>query len=494
LKYLPSALSFLFCCFVFAGAAKGPEYRSLRAHGMGGAFVAAADGKDALYYNPAGLNLIHRLGNFEKNPEMGYMPSPHSEVRLFSVTVFLPANEINNVVDGCGAPRIGKIVKEALFFNFGYFGDRNWCPDIYKIIPDNIEDLPDSLYKYSDELEKIFKSMDNGRIEIGTQISFLEIVIPNFGISAWLNASGAPYLDVGVFIPTFYYDPIQIDAVVQTAFAFSPVDKWSVGAGLKVMKRYRQQRFAFIPGMDIGNNINDISIITDDLDSLSKRWSSSIGDVKDANLAIGMDLGVLYQIKREVRLGTSLRNIFFDKLAGESITPNWSIGAMASPMILQSNSLWGRKVNIAMDYVDILDGTITEKFFAHLNFGAEIDQVIIPSPTKELSFLFRALFGVVGGLAGLGIGYFIGDDYGLIGGLVGAGIGSICGAKFGSGGDALHVSLGGGYEGGYPAFNIGFGVLGDAIAMRFGSYAEERGLKTGQKEQRFWTGELSIGF
>jgi len=491
LKYFPLVLSFLL--FTFAYSAKGPEYRSLRVHGMGGAFVAVADSKDALYYNPAGLNLINRLGNFEKNPDMGYMPHPHSEFRLFSTSIFLPANEINDVLNICGAPRFGTIVKKVLFFDFGYFGDVDWCPVYFDIVPDEEEFWPDSL-KAHPEIAENLRKMDRNKIEIGTQISLLEIVVPNFGFSTWVNASAAPYIDLGIIVPTFGYEPVQIDAVVQTAFAFSPVDNWSVGAGLKFAKRYRQPGFDYKPGLEFKDNIDDIKVNTDEFDSLEKRWDNFGDDLLGAKLAVGMDLGVLYQITREIRLGSSLRNLFFGELGGESITPNWSIGAMASPMILQSNSLWGRKVNFAMDYVDILDGTITDKFLGHLNFGAEIDQVVIPSPTKELSFWYRALFGVVGGVVGFGVGYLIGDGYGGVGGIVGMGIGSLIGIKYGSGGDALHVSLGGGYEGGYPAFNVAFGLFGDIIAMRFASYAEERGFKTGQSEHRFWTGEISVGF
>ncbi|MDR2582827.1 MAG: hypothetical protein LBC75_05030 [Fibromonadaceae bacterium] len=492
MKYFPLALSFLF--FTFAYSAKGPEYRSLKVHGMGGAFVAVADGKDALYYNPAGLNLIDRLGNFEKNPEMGYMPWSKSEVRLFSAAVFLPANEIDNVIDACGAPSLGKVIKKVLFFDFGFFGDAAWCPKYMDVIPDDNEFLPDSLRAHP-ELAENLRRIDHSNIEMGTQVSLLEIATHNFGFAGWLRASAAPYVDVGIFVPTFGYDPIQIDGVAQTAFAFSPVDNWSVGAGLKVAKRYNQARYDFKPSMDFNTNIGEPTINKEELvDSINYRWKNVKDDLWDADWAIGMDLGVLYQITREVRLGSSLRNVFFSKLAGESITPNWSIGAMTSPMILQSNSFWARRVNFAIDYVDILDGTITEKFFSHLNFGAEIDQVVIPSPTREMSFLYRALFGIVGGAVGLGIGNVIGDGYGGYGVLIGMGVGTIAGIKFGIGGDALRVSLGGGFEGGYPAFNLGFGLFGDVINMRFGSYAEERGVKTGQNGHRFWTGEFSIGF
>jgi len=489
LKYFPLALSFLL--FTFAYSAKGPQYRSTRVHGMGGAFVAVADNKDALYYNPAGLNLVNRLGNFEKNPDMGYMPNSSYDVRLFSAAFFLPASEIDNTLEVCGARKFGTIIKKLILFDYGDFGDPNfWCPIYYNISKIDNEDLPKYLYDRPELADSLIK-LDRNKIEVGMQVSIFEIAVHNFGYASWVNSSVAPYVDMGLIVPIFGYDPVQIDLVHQAAFAFSPVDQWSVGAGFKLAKRYGQPTFVYKPGLDFGKSFDDISVNTDELDSLRDSWEDFY---KDASWAFGLDLGVLYQITREVRLGTSVRNIFFSELGKESVTPNWSIGAMASPMILQSNSLWSRKVNFAIDYVDILDGTITDKFFSHLNFGAEIDQVAIPSPTRELSLGYRILFGVVGGLVGLGIGSVVGDGYGTIGMAVGMGVGAIAGIKFGSGGDALRVALGGGYEGGYPAFNVGFGLFGDVITMRFGSYAEERGQKTGQDGHRFWTSEISVGF
>jgi Long-chain fatty acid transport protein len=73
----------LLCSFTFIAAAKGPQYNSLRVRGMGGAFVAVADDKNALYYNPAGLNLINRFGNYEENPDMGYLPNKRIVLRTF---------------------------------------------------------------------------------------------------------------------------------------------------------------------------------------------------------------------------------------------------------------------------------------------------------------------------------------------------------------------------------------------------------------------------
>ena len=431
--FIKKLIFILLCSFIFAAATKGPEYRSLRVHGMGGAFVAVADGREALYYNPAGLNLINRLGNFEKNPDMGYMPRKSFEFRLLTVSASLPGNMITDVLDVCGAPKFGKIVKKALLFDFGYLGDVEWCPAFLDIVPDDISYFPDSLANNS-ELAHRLAQLDHLPIEVGTQISVLEFAMHNFGLAIWANALAAPYLDMRILVPSFGYEPVHIDMVAQTAFAFSPVDKWSVGIGLKAAKRYKQPKFDFDPKFDLKNLDYQA-----ELDTLEERWDGIVDELlKFKNFSFGLDMGVLYQINRQVRVGSSLRNIFFGKLANEYVTPNLSFGAMASPMILQSNSWWARKVHFALDFVDVADGTLGDKFFAHLNLGTEIEQVVIPA--------------------------------------------------------VLKIRAGTGFESGWYAWNLGMGLFEDVINVRFGSYAEERGVRTAQKEQRFWTGEVSVGF
>ncbi|MCL2282106.1 MAG: hypothetical protein FWC26_02185, partial [Fibromonadales bacterium] len=59
--------------------------------------------------------------------------------------------------------------------------------------------------------------------------------------------------------------------------------------------------------------------------------------------------------------------------------------------------------------------------------------------------------------------------------------------------DMLKVALGGGFEGGYLAWTVGLTVA-EAVNLRFASYAEEKGTRTGQKECRYWVGEVSAGF
>jgi len=476
---LNKSIFILLCSFALIDAAKGPQYNSVRVRGMGGAFVAVADNKDALYYNPAGLNLMNSFGNFEKNPDMGYLPRQGSFEYKSSYSVLLPGNEITYIQNVCGTSKKitpGNVIKNTLLFDFNY-GDIEFCPKIKNIIH-KLGDITDSLDAHPELADSLAK-IDRQPIEIGLQISFLEFAMHNFGMAIWTNTSVAPWIDNGILVPFWGYEPTQVDFVAQTAGAFSPVDNWSVGVGLKVAKRLRTPRYVFTT-----------TNYSESIDTLIDRWEdvgSQLIDFKDINFAL--DFGALYQLTREVRLGTSLRNVFFSDLAGESITPNLTIGAVYTPMILQSNDWWGRKVNIAMDYEDIIDGTVGSMFFSHLNIGAEIDQVILPSPTKNMPFLWRALFGVVGGAAFGTVGYLVGgDDFGLIG----LGIGSLTGIDFGSGGDLLSGSLGFGIEGGYWAATGALKL--SAIEARFSSYAEERGLRTGQKEQRFWAFEVNAGF
>ena len=501
----------LLCSFMFAHATKGPEYRSLRVHGMGGAFVAVADGKEALYYNPAGLNLINRMGNFEKNPDMGYMPKNSFELRLFSISGSPPisANMATEVLDICGAPTMGKIVQKFLLLDFNYIGKVNWCPAFTNIIPGDNENWPDSIQANQDLLHK-FTRFD--RLTLGGlsgQVAFLEFAMRNFGMAVWVNTTINVYPEFAIIIPTMGFEPIHTDLVAQTAFAFSPYDKWSVGIGFKIANRQSILGYEFWPKYELSDGSSNIDYESE-VDTLSNRFErvgKGFSDIDEYKYAL--DFGVLYQITRQVRVGSSLRNVFFDDLAGESITPDLSFGVMTSPMILQSNSWFSRKVHFAVDYVDVLNDNLSDMPLSHLNFGAEIEQTVIPSPFQDMSFLPRLAFGTLGGIAGFAIGYYVGsntigntiDKFDLalgvsgavIGGLLGAVVGGSLGSTYGFGNDMLKISLGGGFEGGYPSWTVGF-TLAEALNLRFASYAEERGTRTGQKEHRYWVGEISAGF
>jgi len=476
-------LIILLACVFAVAKGSAPKYRSLRVLGMGNAFVAVADNKDAIYYNPAGLNLIGSLGNFERYPDMGYMPKNGSDMRFLNVAFEYPGSMIGNIMDLCGTKGFS-----------GLFS--NPCPELLDRFRGRkgydkmkIKNVLDSVEVHEKYLGENLSQFDGLPMNFGAQISVFELAVHNFGFAVWTNTNLSPYIDLGLVVPGGGWLPITVDIVAQTAIAFSPVDRWSVGTGFKAVKR------ASLPA---------VKIQALDYEEISDTLSEKLNEFKDVytknftKLDYALEFGLLHQLTREVRLGTSLRDVFLGKLAGESITPNLSIGVAYTPMILQSNSWWDRKVNIAMDYVDVLDGTVSSMFFSHLNFGAEVEQNVLPSPTREMSFFPRLLFGALGGVAGFFIGSYIGDK--LIGDIydkpvgyyLGATFGALGMSSFGFGGDLLRVSVGGGFEGGY--WSATGAIKTPLIAARISSFAEERGVRTGQSENRHYMIQLSRDF
>ncbi|MDR2580855.1 MAG: hypothetical protein LBC85_07685 [Fibromonadaceae bacterium] len=493
---LTATLLFAVCAF----AAKAPQYRSMRVHGMGNAFIAVADNKDALYYNPAGLNLIGRLGNFERNPDMGYMPRSGSAFSFLNVTLELPVGEINDFLDVCGNNKkeFWSAFRGLFFFDFNRFSSIEFCEE------------PREEYR-NDDYETMgdrFLRLD-GRplVRMRQQVKVLEYARHNFGISAWANTSViSPYVDFGIFIPYVGYDTITADIAAQAAFAFSPADKWSFGVGVKGVQRYLLPSKKIIISYE-GNNpfnpdayLDAMRELTDELIDDLEKFIDYKNLAKYSKYNLAMDFGALYQVTREARLGVSLRDVYFSKLAEQSITPNLSFGAMASPMLLQSNSWFGRKVNFAVDYVDVLNENLSDMPLSHLNFGAELEQVFVPSPTKDMSFWPQTLFGIVGGLVGGGVGYFIGRNYlnshevgpFFVGSLIGIGSGYLVGSDFGGGNDLLRVSAGSGFSGGYWSATAAMRI--SLLGIRYTTYAEEMGTRTGQKGNRYHTIEFGSAF
>jgi hypothetical protein len=489
MKKIIFAIALLLAASAYASG-KAPQYRSMRVHGMGNAFVAVADNKDALYYNPAGLNLINRFGDFKRNPDMGYMPPNEGGFRFLAINIELPVS--NKTLDYCGNRTE---FWDAVWFNFGQFKNIEWCKEIRDAYSDG---------KLEPKGENASMLDKEPILKLRPQVSLIELATHNFAFSIWTNTSNVvPYVDMGVLLPYFGYDTITVDMAIQTAIAFSPIEKWSVGAGIKAVQRKLLPGSRIIFGYDQNDPFNfdeytNTSNYESILDSLETFKDIPSDLIKFGRYNLALDLGVLYQIHREVRLGTSLRDIYFSKLSGESITPNLSIGAMTSPMILQSNSWFERKVNIAVDYVDIFN-VKSGMFFSHLNFGAEIEQVLIPSPTQDFSFWPRFGLGVLGGAIGGGIGYLVGRGFKgpeifsfYLGSLIGIGAGFAAGSGLGFGNDLVKVAAGGGFEGGYWAATLAAKV--SFFEIRYSSWAEEAGARTGQKENRYHMIHLLNGF
>jgi hypothetical protein len=262
-----------------------------------------------------------------------------------------------------------------------------------------------------------------------------EMAFHGFGGAVWVDGRVNPYLDGGIILPFLAIDTMVIDGVVQGGVAYGFTDKLSVGIGAKAAKREKVEMIT----VDIMNY--------DALqDTLEDRYHDATDNIFDFNsISMGIDLGVLYQLTREFRVGASLNDIYFKELAGDKITPNLTMGFNYSPRFFNKNTGFARKFNFAMDYANALYSENNYKPFSHLNFGLEVEQTLLawPGYNNEIR--------------------------------------------------ALAVRLAGGFKGGYPSAGLGLEIL-RFLTLEFATWAEELGYYTGQDEERIYMGQISLGF
>lgn len=403
---------------VVSFAAKAPTHHSIRAEGMGNAHVAVVDDKEAIYYNYAGLSQINRLGNYDKRPEQGYYPRN-----------FLGDMRLN--LGGAGPFET-------------YFSTYNVAKDLQVMyqnasnaallygLPTNSV-LMDTLSTHPELVHKI-NNYDHKYLSMKIKMD-AEMAFHGFGGAVWVDGRVNPYLDGGIILPFLAIDTMVIDGVVQGGIAYGFTDKLSVGIGAKAAKREKVEMIT----VDIMNY--------DALqDTLEDRYHDATDNIFDFNsISMGIDLGVLYQLTREFRVGASLNDIYFKELAGDKITPNLTMGFNYSPRFFNKNTGFARKFNFAMDYANALYSENNYKPFSHLNFGLEVEQTLLawPGYNNEIR--------------------------------------------------ALAVRLAGGFKGGYPSAGLGLEIL-RFLTLEFATWAEELGYYTGQDEERIYMGQISLGF
>ncbi|MBR3852433.1 MAG: hypothetical protein IKJ76_10460 [Fibrobacter sp.] len=401
----------------FAFALKAPTHHSLRAEAMGNAHVAVVDDKEAIYFNYAGLTQINKLGNYDKFPETGYYPRNYADMRLnlggagpFETYfhTYNVAKDLQGIYQGASDAAAANGLKAST------------------VLMDSLSSHPELMHQVN--------SYDHKSLAMKLKFD-AEMAFHGIGGAVWVDANVAPYLDAGIVLPNMAIDTFYVDGVVQGGISYGFTDNLSVGIGAKAVKRHKVEMLT-------------VDILNYDTmqDTLEDRYHDATDNIFDFNsISMGIDLGVLYQLTREVRVGTSLRDIYFKELAGDKITPNWTVGANYSPRFFNKNTGYGHKFNIAMDFADIVNSTNNYKPLSHINFGFEVEQNLIAWP-----------------------GYYYGVR-------------------------ALALRLSGGFKGGYPAGGIALEVL-QFFTLEFATWAEELGYYTGQDEQRIYMVELSLGF
>ena len=375
-------------CLVGLGfAAKAPTHHSLRAESMGNAHVAVVDDKEAIYFNYAGLSQINRLGNYKIRPEQGYYPRNFGDMRLNLggagpfETYFSTYNEVKSLQ--------------------GLYQRATAAAQLYGLSTTNV--VMDSLAAHP-ELANMLNSYDHKRLDMRITLRRM-------------NSRSVPYL------------------LAQAGIAYGFTDRFSVGIGGKIVKRQKVDMIT----MDIVN-YNSLQ------DTLEDRYHDATDHLFDfSSISAGIDIGVLYQLTREVRLGASLNDIYFKELAGDRIIPNFTMGVNYSPRFFNKNSAYARKFNIACDYANMFYSENNYLPLSHVNFGVEVEQTLLawPGYNNELR--------------------------------------------------GLAVRLAGGFRGGYPTAGVGVELL-RVFTLDLVTWAEELGYYTGQDEERVYMAQISLGF
>ncbi len=319
------------------GAATGPQYRSLRALSMGNAFVAVVDNKDALYYNPAGLNLINRLGNSEARPGLGAYPRTRFNARVNVVGGTAPAE---NLID---------------FINL--FNDHQ-----------NAFESDSGFRTGGNDLLRALTPFDRLPVEVGLMHG-AEFAMHNYGAAYWLDSRVAPYADVGILIPQAGIKTIQLDAVIQLAAARGFLNnRLAAGAGYRLANRQTVHDFQVSTSEFADDGGQPV------IDRIQDTINAKFANMKDrSTYGHGVDLGLLWQQTSWLRLGAAVQNLGMH-LNHEFVTPEFTVGAAVTPPLLSTSGLLARKVNFAVDVEDLFNDDRNYKFLSKINFGAEIEQ------------------------------------------------------------------------------------------------------------------------
>ncbi|HLP40101.1 MAG TPA: hypothetical protein VK465_01225 [Fibrobacteria bacterium] len=377
----------------------GPEHRTLRPLAMGNAFVAIVDDKDAMHYNPAGLNLMGRLGNKSKRPAMERYPLDKFDMHMDFLGTALPVAEALDLLNFYQTHQNSFTDQEAL--------------------------------KSDSTLVTDLSQFDRRPVKVAV-LHGGELAMHNFGMAYWADAQLAPYADVGVILPQAGIDFIQMDVVGQIAGATDYFDqRLSVGLGYRMAKREHMGNFQValtdLYSKDSRDNVQEA--VQDSVDEKIKGLAD-LGSIGHA-----LDAGFLWQQTPNLRFGGAVQNLGM-VLNHETVTPKMSVGLAYSPMRLQGNGRWKRKINFAMDLEDLLNNERNYKPLSKVNMGAEWEQTLIPWVLK--------------GRLALGM------------------------------------------KGGYPTAGLG-GTLMTVFHYEFATWAEEGGYYTGQIEDRYYVMKFGVG-
>lgn len=355
----PLFLALAFASITYsASGTQASSFRTYRGLGMGGAFVATVDDREAVHLNPAGLALISRPG-------------------------------LHPMLDAARYPR----EPWELRWNFSGF-DLPWsmAPELYRF-QDKYRPLLDganldTLINHAEFFDDLWK-LDRAPMPINWHGDG-QFAMQNFGFGGWGEITPEIYIDHGAVIPQVGIGLKSVQAIdVGVAQSFGDYKEWNIGVGYRLMAISERHKEI------------DVLQIEHVQDTATRMGSDVMEDILNpSEWAHGVNLGMIWFQNPEIRWGLAAQNVAMKRQAGW-VTPDIAAGVNWSPWILERNDRWSRRVNLSLQYSDWLGANYPYTYMplAHVDMGVEWTQTLWPRILKG-----RLSSGLHGGYPSFGFG------------------------------------------------------------------------------------------
>ncbi len=254
--------------------ARSVEYRLLRSEAMGGAGIAGATGTFSFLYNPAFLG--------EKKFQLTL-----ADVQLIFADHFLDL--VNYMVDNRG--------------NFNKL-DKNYYPKMTAQQSDSLVDF----------LRREAVVLDNNWYQ-GQLVPSFGLTIGNFALGIYNTANVALLGDIGIVIPKVNLKVFN-DLVFNLGYGKYFTKNLAIGTNLKVIRR---------------NEAPMLKLQIEEINNLQDTWDAGSEEFKRSQTGFGIDLGALYALNPQLRLGIVCQD-FLGQIDKRSSPMNLKVGAHFQPL------------------------------------------------------------------------------------------------------------------------------------------------------------------
>jgi len=320
-----------------AAGTEASSFRSYRAMGMGGAFVATVDNREAVHINPAGLALVSRVGMHPMLDADRYSREPWE-----------------------------------LRWNFSGFDlPISMAPDLYRF-QDKYRPLLknanlDTLINHTEFFDDLWK-LDRSPLPINWHGDG-QFAMQNFGFGGWGEITPQIYIDHGAVIPQVGIGLKSVQAIdVAVAQSFGDNKEWNLGIGYRLMAL--SERTKEIDVLDV-EHVQDTAL---------HMASSVMSEITNpSEWAHGLNLGMIWFQTPELRWGVAAQNVAMKRKSGW-VTPDIASGVNWSPWLVQRNDRWSRCINMSVQWSDWLGAHYPYTYMplAHLDMGVEWTQTLWP--------------------------------------------------------------------------------------------------------------------